>query len=52
VKSQQLFFCVSQHNFGVVQVDFSTPDRPRVSFEVCGENEELLGKIEPDNGTS
>jgi hypothetical protein len=45
LKSQQLFFCVRQHNFGVVRVDFSTPELPQVKFELYGETGELLGEV-------
>jgi alkaline phosphatase D len=42
VKSQKLSFIVRQPNFGLVRVDFSTPNTPRVRFEVYGGRGELL----------
>jgi phosphodiesterase/alkaline phosphatase D-like protein len=45
VKRQQLFFCLRQHNFGIVRVDFSAPDTPQVRFEVYGDTGELLGEV-------
>jgi len=45
VKRQQLFFGARQHNFGVVRVEFPTPDSPRVRFEVYGGTGELLGQV-------
>lgn len=45
VASQKLHFCLRHHNFGVVRVDFSDPARPQVSFQVYGENGELLGQV-------
>jgi hypothetical protein len=43
-KSQTLFFTISQQNFGLVRVDFSNPNNPRVRFEVYGKTGELLGE--------
>jgi phosphodiesterase/alkaline phosphatase D-like protein len=44
IKSQQLFFCLPEHNFGLVRVDFSNSDIPRVRFEVYGKSGDLLGE--------
>lgn len=45
VNRQKLFFCLRQHNFGIVRVDFSTPVFPQVRFEVYGDTGELLGEV-------
>jgi alkaline phosphatase D len=42
LKSQQVQFTLHRQNFGLVRVDFSTPDSPRVKFEVYGKTGELL----------
>jgi alkaline phosphatase D len=45
VKASRRAFCVSQCNFGVVRVDFSKGKRPRVAFQVYGQQGELLGEV-------
>jgi alkaline phosphatase D len=44
LKSQQCLFNIAQHNFGLVRVEFSSLERPRVIFEVYGKDGELLGE--------
>jgi alkaline phosphatase D len=44
IEGQQLYFCLRQHNFGVVRVDFSGRDSHRVRFAVYGKAGELLGE--------
>lgn len=44
LRRQKLYFCLRQHNFGVVKVDFSRPDEPRVRYQVFGEAGELIGE--------
>ena len=46
VKISRRVFCVSQCNFGVVRVDFSKGKRPRITFQVYGEQGEMLGEVE------
>ncbi|MCJ7662165.1 MAG: alkaline phosphatase family protein [Anaerolineales bacterium] len=42
VKEQHRSFIVSQHNFGVVRVNYSPSGKPVVRFEVYGEKGDLL----------
>jgi phosphodiesterase/alkaline phosphatase D-like protein len=45
LKSEELAFVIRKHNFGLVRVDFSTPDSPVVIYEVYGESGEMLGEV-------
>jgi phosphodiesterase/alkaline phosphatase D-like protein len=42
---QEIKFCIDKLNFGVVKVNMADPTTPGVSFELYGENGELLGNV-------
>jgi phosphodiesterase/alkaline phosphatase D-like protein len=46
VRNSRREFSVSQNNFGLVRVDYSGGTRPKVTFQIIGEDGTVLGAVE------
>jgi hypothetical protein len=45
IKDSERFFWTAEKNFGIVRVEIPEPGRPRVRFELYGEDGDLLNQV-------